>query len=358
MNFSGLKFGLIVGTIIAIILYFFVLEREAPAQEPRPVTVAQNAGAQAPALMFPARCTIGTDCWYMAYVDLDARAGYHDHMCGIRTYDAHKGTDIAPMDEAIGTMDIVAAAAGKVVGTRDGLDDAPMREADPARESAMCGNGVRIDHGGGWTSQYCHMARGSVQVRKGNVVTPGAVLGQVGSSGWSELPHLHFQLEKDGVPVDPFSGAQPGAGTQCVASRGRGASLWRDSARKNTEVYRPVHIRRVGLTTGVPDRATAKHDAYPGEARTDAEALVAYVVLFGAPKEAHILFEIEGPAGEDVLAETRVLERGRAEYFAYAGRKRPGARWPSGVYTVRIEVKGEGPEGPYSTAHSADLILR
>ena len=358
MNFGGLKFGLIVGTIIAIFLYFFVLEREAPAQEPVSASIAQNAGAAAPALTFPAKCRIGEACWYMAYVDLDAGARYHDHMCGIRTYDAHKGTDIATSDESIGTVDIVAAADGKVIGTRDGLIDTPMRDNDPAREATMCGNGVRIDHGGGWTTQYCHMARNSVAVRKGATVAAGTVLGRIGSSGWSETAHLHFQLEKDGVPVDPFTSRRPAQGPQCTPSRGREMTLWRDPATANANFYRPVHIRRVGLTTDVPERRTAKFEGYPAAAKTDAEALVAYVVLFGAPKGARIAFEIEGPAGEDIFANTRVLEQGRAEFFAYSGTKRKSLRWPPGVYTARVEVTADGPDGPFSTAASADLILR
>ncbi len=358
MNFGGLKFGLIIGTIIAIFLYFFVLEREAPAHEPEAISIAQNAGAAAPALTFPARCRVGDDCWYMAYVDLDSGPRYQDHMCGIRTYDAHKGTDIATTDESIGTVDIVAAAAGKVIGTRDGLADTPMRDNDPAREAVMCGNGVRIDHGGGWTTQYCHMAKGSVTVRTGAPVEAGTVLGRIGSSGWSETSHLHFQLEKDGVPVDPFTSERQTQGAQCTPSRALNASLWRDPAVSNVDFYRPVHIRRVGLTTGVPERNTAKFEGYPGSAKTDAEALVAYVVLFGAPKGAQIAFEIEGPAGEDIFANTRVLDQGRAELFAYSGAKRTIPRWPSGVYTARVEVTVQGPDGPYSTRASADLILR
>jgi len=56
----------------------------------------------------------------------------------------------------------------------------------------------------------------------------------------------------------------------------------------NGGLYRPVVIRQVGLTTSVPDQDTAKFDGYPKKARTDAEALVAYIVIFGAPADARI----------------------------------------------------------------------
>ncbi|MBO6784630.1 MAG: M23 family metallopeptidase [Alphaproteobacteria bacterium] len=345
MNIRALMGGLAIGTIIALILYFFVLDREAPAD-------SQTR------LLFPAQCTIGADCWYMAYVDLDAGPGYRDYMCGIRSYDDHKGTDIAPTDGAIGTVVIVAAADGRVIGTRDGMEDTPMREAEPDREAARCGNGVRIDHGDGLVAQYCHMARGSVAVRSGDPVMAGQVLGRIGSSGWSEFPHLHFQLERDGAPLDPFVDARPAFGGACVTPAVREASLWRQPSANNADEYGDVHIRLFGMTTNLPDWDVAKFDGYAEEATTDASALVAYVVLFGAPEGAIISFEIEGPAGEDVHRNTRVVERGRAEYFAYSGRKRPDGGWPAGVYTGRVAVSGEGVSGPYTVSDRVDFILR
>ncbi len=65
MNFGGLKFGLIVGTIIAIFLYFFVLDREAPAQEPVSNLIAQNAVAAAPVLTLPAKCRFSDTSWHL-----------------------------------------------------------------------------------------------------------------------------------------------------------------------------------------------------------------------------------------------------------------------------------------------------
>ncbi len=117
---------------------------------------AQSAANPAPIFEFPAGCEIGRDCWFYAYMDHDPSENYSDHMCGRRTYDTHKGTDIAPMDPAA-PIAVLAAADGVVRGTRDGMDDAIMRVPDEKRMAAQCGNGVRLDHGGGWTSQYCHL---------------------------------------------------------------------------------------------------------------------------------------------------------------------------------------------------------
>lgn len=342
---NSLLIGLIVGSIVAAILYFFVLERPADASEP-------------PRLGFPVDCVIGEDCWYMAFVDTDSRSTYRDHMCGVRTYEAHKGTDIAPDRAVVEMLDIVAAAPGRVIGTRDGLDDTPMESRDPDRDTARCGNGVRIDHGGGWTTQYCHMARGSVTVSTGAMVDAGDKLGRIGSSGWSELPHLHFQLEQDGAPVDPFLGKGPTADDRCVASRRVASGMWRGIDAHNGESYQPVRFRTIGLTTAPPTHKQAKFGGYPGVALPDPDALVAYAVLFGAPSGARIETRVEGPAGETLFTNNRALERDFAEYFFFAGKKRAGRNWPAGVYTARVTVSGEGATGPFAVTSEADLILR
>lgn len=362
MVWRSLFGGLVVGLLIAAILYFFVLSPDLKKSESELAPVETKRAADvvdaAPSLSFPVACTIGEDCWYMAYADVDSRASYRDHMCGVRTYDAHKGTDIAPNQSLVKTLDILAAAPGRVLGVRDGQDDTPMETDDPARADAKCGNGVRVDHGNGWTTQYCHMQKGSVAVAKDEIIKAGEKLGLIGSSGWSELPHLHFQVEKDGQPIDPFLGSGPSGGDQCVASRGLATGFSQDAADHNADSYQPIHIRTSGLTTGTPTGEQAKFGGYPGIANPDAGALVAYVVLFGAPEGAKIDTVIEGPAGQTVFKGTKTLPRDFAEYFSFSGKKRGDGDWPSGLYTARIEVSGTGATGPYAFTSQADLILR
>jgi len=60
--------------------------------------------------------------------------------------------------------------------------------------NAVAGNFVTIDHGKGEYSVYCHMKEGSICVQRGDRVKKGMVIGQVGNTGNSGAPHLHFQL--------------------------------------------------------------------------------------------------------------------------------------------------------------------
>ncbi|HEY5221705.1 MAG TPA: peptidoglycan DD-metalloendopeptidase family protein [Microbacteriaceae bacterium] len=75
-----------------------------------------------------------------------------------------------------------------------------------------CGNAVRIDHGGGIVTQYCHIMSGGILVGNGQQVGAGQPIARVGSTGASTGPHLHFQVEINGRPIDgiPFM-AQRGA---------------------------------------------------------------------------------------------------------------------------------------------------
>ena len=65
------------------------------------------------------------------------------------------------------------------------------------------GNYVRLGHGGGLGSGYGHMSR--IAVSPGSSVRAGQVIGYVGSSGLSTGPHLHFEVYRDGRPINPLS---------------------------------------------------------------------------------------------------------------------------------------------------------
>lgn len=149
--------------------------------------------------------------WYMTnYVDPPELAGANDYQCGIKSYEGHKGTDLvlpdfARMDAGV---DVVAAAPGTVVATHDGEFD-----RHKSWQSGVTWNVVVVDHGDDYVAYYGHLKNGSVAVAVGQEVAGGQVLGQVGSSGRSDMPHVHFEVRKGyvdgsdtGQAVDPWQG--------------------------------------------------------------------------------------------------------------------------------------------------------
>jgi murein DD-endopeptidase MepM/ murein hydrolase activator NlpD len=70
-----------------------------------------------------------------------------------------------------------------------------------AEYSGGYGNMVEIDHGHGITTRYAHLSR--IQVSVGQQVSVGSIVGQVGSTGRSTGPHLHYETRVDGDAVDP-----------------------------------------------------------------------------------------------------------------------------------------------------------
>ncbi|HEX8980287.1 MAG TPA: M23 family metallopeptidase [Parasulfuritortus sp.] len=93
----------------------------------------------------------------------------------------------------------------------EGLDfsdriGAPIHAAESgivitARLSPDYGNEVEIDHGNGLVTRYGHCSR--LLVKEGDMVKRGQEIAEVGSTGRSTGPHVHFEVRKDGVAVNP-----------------------------------------------------------------------------------------------------------------------------------------------------------
>ena len=69
------------------------------------------------------------------------------------------------------------------------------------RSGKGLGNVVVLDHGNGYVTRYGHL--GNITVSRGQKVTRGRRIAQVGLSGKSLVPHLHYEILRDGVPQDP-----------------------------------------------------------------------------------------------------------------------------------------------------------
>ena len=91
-------------------------------------------------------------------------------------------------------IDIAVSAGSRVLAAGGGT----VLEAG---EDSVYGRFVRIAHGGGYESLYGHASRLLVHPR--DRVRPRQVIALSGSTGVSTAPHLHFEIRKDGRPVDP-----------------------------------------------------------------------------------------------------------------------------------------------------------
>ena len=94
-------------------------------------------------------------------------------------------------------MDFSAVKGTPVYASGDGK----VKRAD--NRSAGYGKHIRIDHGFGYVSLYAHL--NDYNVRRGQNVKRGELIGYVGNTGRSVAPHLHYEILKDGKKINPIN---------------------------------------------------------------------------------------------------------------------------------------------------------
>ena len=94
-------------------------------------------------------------------------------------------------------MDFSSNRGTPIYATGDGV----VKRAD--NRSSGYGRHIRIDHGFGYISLYAHLNK--YNVRRGQKVKRGDIIGFVGNTGRSVAPHLHYEIIKDGVKINPLN---------------------------------------------------------------------------------------------------------------------------------------------------------
>ncbi|GAB3796622.1 M23 family metallopeptidase [Micromonospora zhanjiangensis] len=159
----------------------------------RIVNLLTNGAARAVNVGNQLRCAAAGDITASGYT----RPVRANIVSGFRTSErpGHNGVDLAA---ARGT-DIHAAANGRVLVARcDPAGDGSYScDVDGYPGKGGCGWFVDILHAGNIITRYCHMVRRPV-VKVGDLVQAGQVIGQVGTSGDSSGPHLHFEVHVNG----------------------------------------------------------------------------------------------------------------------------------------------------------------
>jgi murein DD-endopeptidase MepM/ murein hydrolase activator NlpD len=288
-------------------------------------------------LRLPLDCQPGVDCWILRHVDHDPGPGAQDYMCGKLTGDGHQGVDFAIRDLAamVEGVPVRAATTGVVGGLRDGVADISVEETGvQAVEGVNCGNGVRLEHGDGWVTMYCHMRRGSIMVEQGDRVEAGQQLGLVGLSGETSFPHVHFDLRQGDRIVDPFVGMERadlcGPGPR---------PLWREDVMAQL-VYQPVVLTATGVAPSVPEAEDVRR-GYHDEANLSASspALVIWVEAHWVEAGDRLTFQLIGPNLDSVFQRDQLIEGPHKNWFGYVGERRPGDAWPAGTYTAKVTLE-------------------
>ena len=127
--------------------------------------------------------------WPVNWPNITSPFGWRVHPV-YNTKKFHSGIDIGG---SYGTA-IMAAGAGVVIYTAK-----PVQGQNTG--GSGYGNYCIIDHGGGYTTLYGHMR--NVYVKTGQKVKSGQKIGEMGSTGTSTGAHLHFEVRKNGSPVNP-----------------------------------------------------------------------------------------------------------------------------------------------------------
>ena len=306
-----------------------------------PALRASTAPSSTLVLAKPIGCDIGTTCFIQQYADHDPGPGAKDYTCGHDVYDGHDGTDIRLPDkiaQARGVA-VLAAADGVVANMRDGEPDWAVGtfSQGSVNMDKACGNGVLVKHANGWETQYCHMRQGSVVVKPGQAVTAGTKLGLVGQSGDAAFVHLHITVRQNGKAIDPFAYGQ----TSC----GKAAFLWAPSA----TAQMAYHDRQI-LNAGFAQQAIGADDIERGGLATPARtspALVVYVRAIGLSQGDVQTLVLYGPDGSEMARSViPPLDRDKAQYQMFVGKKLTSAAWPAGKY-----------RGAYSVTHDGKVML-
>jgi murein DD-endopeptidase MepM/ murein hydrolase activator NlpD len=306
-----------------------------------PTQISQNR--QAPELKFdlPIKCSLGKDCFILLYTDRDPSPEAVEFGCGRMTYNGHTGTDFAIPDERVMRqgVPVVAAASGKVLRARDGIVDRKTLDTKGTEiEGKECGNGVVIDHGQGWETQYCHLRQGSVVAKPGTPVKPGTVLGLVGQSGAASFPHVHFEARYQGKPVDPF------LGVDAQIERKPGCKVPAKSMWSNQLSYVPTGLMNAGFAHRVPKLADAEQGKFSDDTLSaSAGAIVFWVRTYGVLKGDVERIRLIAPDGSVATNSEKNIEKDSRTWMLFTGkRNKPNQKLATGSWRGEYQLIRNG----------------
>lgn len=298
---------------------------------------AQANEGENPKFIFPLACTYGQDCWPVNYVDVNPADKAQDFECKTKTYDGHKGSDFAlgSITHMNKGVDVIAAAAGKVLRVRDGQSDHLKTEEELEslkRDKKECGNGVLIDHGNGLQTIYCHLKQDSLIVEPKQKIRAGEKIAQIGQSGMAEFPHLHFGVLWEGGIIDPYTGRINTQG--CAAIK---ESMWHPALKMD---YIPAVIFDGGFRAKSPDFEEVKRgEKHPEHININSAAFVFWAGFYNVEAGDEITVRILDPDGKVFVERTQAQEITRTRQYYYTGRKIGRVQLKAGTYKGTASLK-------------------
>lgn len=271
-----------------------------------------------------------------------------DYFCQSRTYDwatgNHAGTDYIlwpypwkRMQEDV--MEIVAAADGIIVEKKDGFPDLNCQiNGNPNW------NGIVLEHADGSQTIYMHFKNGGITSKGlGDTVTQGEFLGLAGSSGSSNIPHLHFEVhDSNGGLIDPFQGPCNSTNT---------TSWW-----VNQEDYYVSRINRISThdTLAFDDTCGVVENTYEELNFEHGDEFVLRLFFRDLKNNVPVDITITDPNGNLFVQFTWVSNFG--QFFATAWANwvwNVDNTWPDGVYNVNVDFEGQS----YTTSFGVNTNL-
>ncbi|NBX66992.1 MAG: M23 family metallopeptidase [Proteobacteria bacterium] len=295
------------------------------------------ARAVAQPLMFPLVCDAGQGCFIIGYPDMDKMPdAARDYACGPAASEGDPFLRIGLPDVATLTLGLfaVAADAGRVIDATDGLPDTVASTKSQIRKgTSVCGNGVVIDHGQGMTTAYCHLKRGSIKVKTGDIVEKGTVIGAAGQSGVALWPQLGFSIQKNGFYIDPITGGSPAEG--CGFKPRNIVEL-----PEAFKTYQPAAIVNLGFSIGPQisqNVALGKAERFAQIAPSSATINLWGMVL-GLKAGDKIKTALADGRGRIFHQQTLVMDKDKDRQLINFSRQRGYAYWRAGTYSGEVVV--------------------
>lgn len=261
----------------------------APVLQSRSPEANRSLGLFYPSYAWPFEKPQGDRLIMLNYVDEDASSDVIDYEGGYHSYDGHNGTDIGLFDfRAMDEGTEVLSAGEGVVSYVD--HNQPDRNTVWSNDSRP--NQVVVQNGDGTVAWYLHFRKHSLTVNVGDTVRRGDVLGLVGSSGYSNVAHLHFEtgeyIGSTWTRRDPWNGPQnPKPGLWASQAPYVGAD--------------PIRIYDMGLLT----RLTAGSNINNIPSEMFKERLVGPAVMGASEQSLAVWILLQCQAGDNYSFEVR-----------------------------------------------------